>query len=295
LDDQPGPARPIDDAKAQLMIARALEAAGPPLPMGRPAAPRRGRPLAVAAAVLIVASGSAWAAWRTGVLPRFSAPPPKPAPAEPGVGAPGAPEVGADADASRSATEGGAAKAPGASRAEPPLARSTGLERRARRAERLEDGAAERRAARRTEGPAARRGERRTGRGVTSAPPGPAVRAADWLAEANRWRRLGEWGRAESAYLQAVRSSAAPTTRQIAWVAVGELRLESLRRPREAVLAFRTALGLEGPLDAEARWGLARALRASGREEAARPVLRALVERYPERPEAERARAWLAR
>jgi tetratricopeptide (TPR) repeat protein len=130
-------------------------------------------------------------------------------------------------------------------------------------------------------------------------PPRSARRAAsraapvDLLAEANRRRRLGEWKRAASLYIQAARRASSPAIRQTAWVAVGDLRLESMKRPGDAVFAFRAALDAAGPLEAEALWGLGLALRRSGRPEEARRVWTRLVQTYPERAEARRARARL--
>lgn len=302
LDDQPGPAKPLDDARAQLMVARALEAAGP-----RAASAgwhRRGRGWAVAAVLMFGLSGTTWAAWRAGLLPAFDGRGAGPSTVmEPKV----APDVGLDIEASPA----GEFEAPpergsptpngpgtmgsaGTGRAAPGTTGAAGT-----------DTAPAATGAESTPGSmaagSARPGappEREPPRS-RSVPPRSARRAAsraapvDLLAEANRRRRLGEWKRAASLYIQAARRASSPAIRQTAWVAVGDLRLESMKRPGDAVFAFRAALDAAGPLEAEALWGLGLALRRSGRPEEARRVWTRLVQTHPERAEARRARARL--
>ncbi|HJL39799.1 MAG TPA: tetratricopeptide repeat protein [Myxococcales bacterium LLY-WYZ-16_1] len=295
LDDQPGPAKPLDDARAQLMVARALEAAGPrAASAGRH---RRGRGWAVAAVLVFGLSGTTWAAWRSGLLPTFDGRGPGPSPVmEPKV----APDVGLDFEASpagevEAPPEEGSAKpngpgttgSAGTGRAAPGTTGSAGP-----------DTAPAPTGPERTPGSMAA-ASARPGAPSEREPPRSARRAAsraapvDLLAEANRRRRLGEWKRAASVYIQAARRASSPAIRQTAWVAVGDLRLESMNRPGDAVFAFRAALDVEGPLEAEALWGLGLALWRSGRPEEARRVWTRLVQTHPERAEARRARARL--
>ncbi|MEM1026349.1 MAG: hypothetical protein AAF627_20865 [Myxococcota bacterium] len=280
LDDAPGPALPIDEAKAQLMIARALEMAGPRQVLPPPSRRSVVRRLAMAAGLFVALSGSAWAAWQvglgTGLSALFGSAAPKPEPtstearsdedvpsveplAEPAAATPPidtspsdgpvplGPEAREDLEGSEPAAADDDAASPPTTRARPP---------------------------------------RRSASPVRPKP-------VDLLAEANHRRRMGEWQRAEGLYLQAARRAASPSIRQTAWVAVGELRLESMAQPRQAVAAFRRSLRHAGPLEAEALWGLARALRASGEEAQAKDVARKLLERFPTRPESKRAQEWL--
>jgi thioredoxin-like negative regulator of GroEL len=69
----------------------------------------------------------------------------------------------------------------------------------------------------------------------------------------------------------------------VARVARATLSLEHFGRPREAARSFAAALRARpgGPLDAEARWGLARAYRALGQTAAEREALGILLRDHP--------------
>ncbi|MGF1509299.1 MAG: hypothetical protein ACFB9M_07335 [Myxococcota bacterium] len=266
LDDGLGPAQPIDEVQAELMVARALEAAEPVA--SRPMVRRRELAAACVATFLLFGSG-AWAAWRVGILV-----PPQEEPVSEPVPEP-IPEMGAPE------------AQPGFQAAESSLSSSPRLA-----LEQAGDAPSPEDPPERGAGRSGRAGEPRSRR--ASGADRPPSESIDLLAAANRYRRLGAWVRAEATYLRVAREPRmARPARQTAWVAVGNLRLERTHDHRGARIAFERAIGIEGPLMAEARWGLARALRVLGDREAEHRVLNELIRFHPSRPEAARARSRL--
>ncbi|UJR82788.1 tetratricopeptide repeat protein [Sandaracinus amylolyticus] len=125
----------------------------------------------------------------------------------------------------------------------------------------------------------------------------PAPRTPDdLLAEANALRSAGRWREAEATYARVPREHPDSFSAYVAQVAAGDVRLAHLRDPRGALRLYRRALAARpgGPLDAEAREGIARALRRLGDQRGERDTLRALISAHPTTPAATRARARLA-
>ncbi|AKF04611.1 tetratricopeptide repeat protein [Sandaracinus amylolyticus] len=125
----------------------------------------------------------------------------------------------------------------------------------------------------------------------------PAPRTPDdLLAEANALRSAGRWREAEATYARVPREHPDSFSAYVAQVAAGDVRLAHLRDPRGALRLYRRALAARpgGPLDAEAREGIARALRRLGDPRGERDTLRALISAHPTTPAATRARARLA-
>jgi len=125
---------------------------------------------------------------------------------------------------------------------------------------------------------AARRERPRANRRAVEATPD------DLLREANLARGAGRYREAERVYLEV--TSAYPGTRAAytARIAAAGLRLDHLRNPSGAVRLYRAALRSRGPLDADARHGLARAFRVLGNAPQEERALDALVTRHPGSP-----------
>lgn len=131
-----------------------------------------------------------------------------------------------------------------------------------------------------------------TDEGSTSAGRSPS----DLLAEANALRGAGAFAEAERTYLRAARVAPRGRTAYVARVAAAALRLERLDDPRGAIALYRQARrGQRGSaLDAEILQGMARAHQRLGQSAAEAAALRELVERHPSSPFAGRARSRLA-
>lgn len=134
-------------------------------------------------------------------------------------------------------------------------------------------------------------------------PPSPLTKARrraarsapDLLAQANELRRARNYRAAERTYLQVAARYGSSGSAYVARVAAASLRLEHLSNPRGAVALYREALRHRpgGNLDAEARYGLARAQRRLGQGAAERRTLEELLRRHPQAPFARRARSRL--
>lgn len=120
--------------------------------------------------------------------------------------------------------------------------------------------------------------------------------APDLLARANEQRRARDYGAAERSYVQVVARFGNSSSAYVARVAAASLRLEHLGNARGAATLYREALRRRpnGNLDAEARYGLARAQRRLGQVNAERRTLEELLRQHPQAPFASRARSRLA-
>lgn len=116
----------------------------------------------------------------------------------------------------------------------------------------------------------------------------------DLLQEANRLRGQRRWGDAERTYLEVTSAYPGTHAAYVAQVAAANIRLERLNRAGPAARLFRAAIRSGGPLDPEARDGLARALHRTGDRSGERRALEGLLERHPRSAYASRARARLA-
>ncbi|MAQ17621.1 MAG: hypothetical protein CMN30_22845 [Sandaracinus sp.] len=112
----------------------------------------------------------------------------------------------------------------------------------------------------------------------------------DLLREANTLRGARRWGDAERTYLEVTSAYPGTHAAYVAQVAAGGIRLERLGNAAGAARLYRAAIRAGGPLDPEARDGLARALRAQGDRVGERRALEALLERHPQSAYANRAR-----
>jgi tetratricopeptide (TPR) repeat protein len=119
--------------------------------------------------------------------------------------------------------------------------------------------------------------------------------AADLLDLASRQRASRAWAAAAATYGRLLAAHPDTGAAYVAHVARATIALEHLGRPKRAAHGFTAALRArpDGPLHAEARWGLARAWRAQGEQEAERKALEALLRDYPASAYAELARARL--
>jgi len=119
----------------------------------------------------------------------------------------------------------------------------------------------------------------------------PAPPSADALLdEASRLRGQGRWAEAEAAYQRLIEAHPAHRAAYVARISAASLDLDHLARPARARDRYQAALTQGGPLDAEARWGLARAHRALGDAGAEVEALRALLQHHPKSAHAARAR-----
>ncbi|MCA9552149.1 MAG: tetratricopeptide repeat protein, partial [Myxococcales bacterium] len=128
-----------------------------------------------------------------------------------------------------------------------------------------------------------------------SAPPPalivPATPSADALLdEASRLRGQGRWAEAEVAYQRLIDAHPAHRAAYVARISAASLDLDHLARSARARDRYQAALTQGGPLDAEARWGLARAHRALGDAGAEVEALQALLQHHPKSAHAARAR-----
>jgi hypothetical protein len=114
--------------------------------------------------------------------------------------------------------------------------------------------------------------------------------AVDLLAQANRYRRQREYGRALRAYLDV--AARYPNTRQAeaARITAADLRLEHLSDAKGAAEQYRAAASGHGQLGEEAAYGLVEAHRAAGRYDLEKRELRRFIARYPASPLAAAAR-----
>lgn len=116
----------------------------------------------------------------------------------------------------------------------------------------------------------------------------------DLLQAANRLRGERRWGDAERTYLEVTSAYPGTHAAYVAQVAAANIRLERLNRASGAARLFRAAIRIGGPLDPEARDGLARSLRRMGDRAGERRALEGLLERHPRSAYANRARERLA-
>lgn len=122
------------------------------------------------------------------------------------------------------------------------------------------------------------------------------VALEDLLQQANRARAAGEFSEAAQLYAQVYDGRPSSLSAYVALVAAASLELEHLDHPARARKLFESALRARptGALDLEARQGLALALRDLGARNDEVAALRTLIARHPGRPAATRARARLA-
>lgn len=116
--------------------------------------------------------------------------------------------------------------------------------------------------------------------------------AGDPLQRANRFRQQRKWQAAEQTYRQVCTMYPGSASAYVALIAAAALRLDHLDNPRGALALFHQAVSYKprGALDVEARLGIARSWQQLGEEQHELEALRALLQRYPSGPIAERAR-----
>jgi hypothetical protein len=279
LDDAPGPARPVDDARFAAIIAGALGGAGFPPPGGAGGAGGGGaQPIAVVGAAkgtavtkLALLAGGAITAIVAVAWLALRAPQEAPTPGDV-VTAPGRIAESAPAGIAESAPAGIAEPAP-ARIAE----REPALPAAAMTVDPLAGSDAEANASatddvlRAPSRRPAKAGTPTRKHHVTRAV--PAARATpetaapeDLLAQANAARAAHRWREADALYARVARGRNAALAAQTALVASASLHLEHLGDPAGAARRFRAALAA-GPRDTlaeDARWGLVEAARALG-------------------------------
>ena len=245
LDDGPGPARPIDEPRAQAILAAALGRAGFSPPggghgggPGASAATRAGgrAKLAVLSggAVVLAIVAVAWIATRSPSPPRSPSRAPASASAAPNSAAPPSTTTPATEPPTERATEPPATEPPTAGPGPPrPPTRTP---------------------------PARAVDHRRPPR----AQPAVAATLDDLLAQANAARAAHRWRAADALYGRVVADGPATLAVQTALVASASIHLEHFADPAGAARRFADALAAEprGALAEEARWGLAEAARA---------------------------------
>ena len=255
LDDGVGPALPMSEAAADALIEAALQQALP--------SRRRPRTRAIwwvaAAAIVLLGVPATAALYRYAVAPRPSTPAPKPTPVLPDR----APAEAPPPEAAAEPTE----AAPPATESEPPRPARTKRRR------------------------TTRRGMRKRPRPAPAASPKtiPPPSAQSLLDEASRLRGARQWRRAAAAYAQVVQIHPSSRAAYVSRISEASLHLEHLDDPKRALGLFEAALAASGPLDAEARWGRARALEKLGRGPEARRALQELLQKHPSTPQARRA------
>lgn len=253
--DGEGPARPLDDDQAEALIAGALDAWAPP----RASASGAGQSAAwwaTAAAVMLIAGAAAAALVLRG-----------PNTVRPETEAESAPPAESGTE---TPTDRGAAAAPQRAREEDRFPEPVEI---AHEDDSVLDVA-----------PRPRRRPRAT----------PERTPDDLLQRANQLRGGRRWAEAERTYLEVTSAYPGTHAAYVAQVAAASIRLERLGRAAAAARLFRAAIRTGGPLDPEARDGLARALRRSGDRSGERQALQGLLERHPGSPYASRARERLA-
>jgi TolA-binding protein len=121
-------------------------------------------------------------------------------------------------------------------------------------------------------------GERLQGGGVTVRPAKPDP--DDLLAQARALRSSGDLDGAARAYAKLIDAHRGSTVAHTAQVSLGEIHLER-GRPKPALAAFDRYLRRGGALAEEASFGRIRALRALGRDAAAREAAAEFERRFP--------------
>jgi hypothetical protein len=124
-----------------------------------------------------------------------------------------------------------------------------------------------------------------------------APTARQLLEEARDARKQHDWAGAAARYRDLLRRYPTAGESGVAHVDLGTVELTRLGHPEAALSSFDRYLAVNrgGPLEAEALWGKANALRALGRAAQERTALEALVVFHPEAFQAEEARRRLAR
>lgn len=114
--------------------------------------------------------------------------------------------------------------------------------------------------------------------------------------EAQAHRRAGRWKAAAESYRSILKDFSNSAEARTSLVALGQLELEKLGRPAEALKYFSRYLagGGRGPLAQEALYGRARAFRALGRTGAERIDLQRFVAQFPRAIQAAKAKQRLA-
>jgi tetratricopeptide (TPR) repeat protein len=123
------------------------------------------------------------------------------------------------------------------------------------------------------------------------APPKDRKTAEDLLERANRFRAERKPRVAEKIYLKVLRRFPQSDAAYVAAIATASIRLEELGNPQGALRLYRRAIALRpsGALDAEARFGLAEALRTIA-DPAEKEALRDFLSRHPSSPYATKAK-----
>lgn len=264
LDDGPGPARPISDARARELVRGALRRviAGDvdlPGPAARTRARRLTRVALVAGGLLAVGAAVAGLAYRRLVAERpavvatatatTTTAAPLPAPAERTDRAPATgPEAAPDPSAAVAAATNGdhdattATRSPVRHKATPPRPRAL----------------------------------------AHSERENAAASGDDLLARANQLRAQRRWREAAAAYQSVIAGSAGTNGAYVAMLARAELLLDHLNRPSEALGLFQRALAQpSGLLTEEARYGIATCYRALGDSNRERQALNAFLAAHP--------------
>lgn len=115
-------------------------------------------------------------------------------------------------------------------------------------------------------------------------------------SEVQAHRRAGRWKAAAESYRSIIKHYPKSGEARTSLVALGQLELEKLGRPGEAVKLFTRYLagGGRGALAPEAVWGRARAFRALGRKGAERVDLQRFVAQFPRAIQVPKAKQRLA-
>ncbi len=126
--------------------------------------------------------------------------------------------------------------------------------------------------------------------------PRPEPRAAeDWLVEGNRLRAEKRWHRADQAYERAFQGASKSQAAYVARVAAAAVRLEHLHDARGALALYAAALrqAPQGALSEEIRFGIAEAYRQLGDSSAERRALASFLREHPRSALAAQAKARL--
>lgn len=119
----------------------------------------------------------------------------------------------------------------------------------------------------------------------------PSARAL--LEQARSAMKSQDWAEAARAYERLLELHPGDPLAPAAKIAVGDLKLDHLDDPREALRAYESYLRQPGALSAEARHGTIRALRALGRREAETRALEEFLSAHPDNIDAAQLRARL--
>lgn len=132
-------------------------------------------------------------------------------------------------------------------------------------------------------------------RSASGEPGEPRVSAKDLLNQISLLRQQKDWVQMSITYRRLIRNHRRSPQAGLAMVSLGNLLLEKLDDPEEAIHWFDVYLKTKnGALAPEALFGKAKALRRLGNRRAELAVLQEVVKRYPESLYGKRAAEWIA-